>query len=151
MFRGFRCSRLLFRVKFGPNFSKLISIKTYYSYLQALWSSWFDFFNNFFQCAMFTHEEIFKEASARVIHFPGVNKITFYQVKKGIHTYSDFFNVWINIINITVLMRKSYYAHLVSISKAFFKCQLSQYIFFENILSYILSKKILKRAYCLGF
>ena len=32
-------------------------------------------------CAMFTHEEIFKEASARVIHFPGVNKITFYQVK----------------------------------------------------------------------
>jgi len=29
---------------------------------------------------MFTHEEIFKEASARVIHFPGVNKITFYQV-----------------------------------------------------------------------
>ena len=33
-----------------------------------------------FQCAMFTHEEIFKEASARVIHFPGVNKITFYQV-----------------------------------------------------------------------
>ena len=33
-------------------------------------------------CAMFTHEEIFKEASARVIHFPGVNKLTFYQVLK---------------------------------------------------------------------
>ena len=96
---------------------------------------------------MFTHEEIFKEASARVIHFPGVNKITFYQVKKGIHILI-FFNVWMNI---TVLMRKPYYAYLVSISKAFFKCQLSQYIFFENILSYILSKKILKRAYCLGF
>lgn len=31
-------------------------------------------------CAMFTHEEIFKEASARVIHFPGVNRLTFSQV-----------------------------------------------------------------------
>ena len=99
---------------------------------------------------MFTHEEIFKEASARVIHFPGVNKITFYQVKKG-NTYSDFLNVWMNIINIIVLMRKPYYAYLVTISKVFFKCQLSQYIFFENILSYILPKQILKRAYYLGF
>ena len=31
-------------------------------------------------CAMFTHEEIFREPSARVIRFPGVNKLTFYQV-----------------------------------------------------------------------
>jgi len=37
-------------------------------------------------CAMFTHEEIFKEASARVIHFPGVNKITFYQLLYYLYT-----------------------------------------------------------------
>lgn len=37
-------------------------------------------------CAMFTHEEIFKEASARVIHFPGINKLTFYQLLYYLYT-----------------------------------------------------------------
>ena len=37
-------------------------------------------------CAMFTHEEIFKEASARVIHFPGVSKLTFFQLLHYLYT-----------------------------------------------------------------
>ena len=48
-------------------------------------------------CAMFTHEEIFKEASARVIHFPGVNKLTFYQLLYFL--YTDKSPLHINLIN----------------------------------------------------
>lgn len=37
-------------------------------------------------CAMFAHEEIFKEASARVIQFPGVQRLTFYQLLFYLYT-----------------------------------------------------------------
>ena len=37
-------------------------------------------------CAMFSHEEIFKEASARVIQFPGINRLTFYQLLFYLYT-----------------------------------------------------------------
>ena len=35
---------------------------------------------------MFAHEEIFKEASARVIQFPGVQRLTFYQLLFYLYT-----------------------------------------------------------------
>ena len=37
-------------------------------------------------CAMFSHEEFFKEASARVIHFPGVKRLTFHELLYYLYT-----------------------------------------------------------------
>lgn len=37
-------------------------------------------------CAMFTHDDYFKEASARVVHFPGVNRFTFQELLCYLYT-----------------------------------------------------------------
>jgi Rho-related BTB domain-containing protein 1/2 len=37
-------------------------------------------------CAMFSHEQFFKEATARVIHFPGVKRVTFYELLYFLYT-----------------------------------------------------------------
>ena len=70
-------------------------------------------------CAMFTHEEIFKEASARVIHFPGVSKLTFFQLLYFLYTDQSPLHITVvNCVDLIELANRLCLPRLVSLVEA---------------------------------
>ena len=70
-------------------------------------------------CAMFTHEAIFKEASARVIHFPGVSKLAFFQLLYFLYTDKSPLHInEVNCVDLIELANRLCLPRLVSLVEA---------------------------------